>query len=117
MWEKLESFVAPCQWLSPAGNWMTSPTLTTTSSFSVAQIPLPAVTMSTWSVVWVWNLLRAPGANVTWLILKNLLMAGVMMGCWVTCPPVKRALVATFLGTLLTFTIFMAYLLNFNDRL
>ena len=37
MWEKAESLVAPCQCLSPAGNRITSPGPTVTSSFSEAE--------------------------------------------------------------------------------
>src|SRR3990172_845705 len=45
MWENAESGVAPCQCFSPGGMRMISPWVTNFSSFSVATIPSPAVTI------------------------------------------------------------------------
>src|SRR5882724_2073660 len=96
IWENAESGVAPCQCFSSDGMCTTSPGVMTCCSVSVAMMPLPAVTNSTWSLLWVCILFRAPGLKLTMPRLKLLLTSGCSSVCRVTGPPVNKG---AFTGT------------------
>ena len=61
------SALAPCQWRSPALMCATSPTLISRCSCSVATMPEPEVTTSTWSQSWVCHPVVQPWLKFTTL--------------------------------------------------
>ena len=69
---------------------MISPLVTTFSSFSVATIPSPAVTIRICSLSWAWNLFRTPFPKFIMFTLNSLLSG--TNSCLVTSGPVKIGL-------------------------
>lgn len=64
--------MAPCQWFSPCRTWTTSPTVISCWWLSSATMPMPAVTTSIWSLLWVCQPVPQPFSKLTILLLKVL---------------------------------------------
>src|SRR5918999_4989652 len=98
---------APCQWFSPAGIITTSPSLIVTTSWSVATLPVPSVTIRIWSPLCLWNLLREPALKWTMPKLKLLLSFCWKIVCRLTGLPVNKVPPAGSLVTWLILKTFM----------